>query len=163
MEQHAGDLSDRLRKCIDVEEACSRVYEVLGALFEDDAEASDLLRTLSLEEREHAYIISYGMMFHRMGRLPDDFVCELSKIGQSIVLAEKLHSKVYSGILRLEEAMRLALELEQSTVEVYFFETIQRKTDNEVLEKLRRMHSAEKTHVDMVKEFMKARGYPERV
>jgi hypothetical protein len=162
VEQRAGDLSDRLRKCIDVEETCSRVYEVLAALFEADTEARDFWRTLSLEEREHAYIISYGMMFHRMGRLPEDFVCELSKIGQSIAFAEKLHSRAHSGTLGLEEALRLAFELEQSTAEVYFFETFKRKTDNEVLEKLRRMHSAEKTHMEMLREFMKARGYAEQ-
>lgn len=158
-----GQLEDRLRLCISLEDTCSDLYGALRERFKADREACSLWETLSAQEKEHCAILLLVRVYERMKRLPQDPLGDAPPlVDDTLNQAEALKWRIERGGVPLEDALRMALALEKSTAESYFFEFMDRTADSEVLSPLWGMYEDEQTHVQKIQAFMQSRGIAEQ-
>lgn len=154
-----GELGQRLRACIAMEEACGRAYDALYVLFSDDPGASSLWSELAAQERTHASALTLGKVAERIGQLPEDFVpASFAMIFKTYNMANSLRQRALEGALGLREALDLALALESSTAESYFFEVMNRETASEAVRDIQGIYKAEVSHAEKIARFMLKRG-----
>ncbi|MEJ2193186.1 MAG: hypothetical protein P8Y39_12755 [Nitrospirota bacterium] len=157
MKEAADDIARRFRWCSHFEEITAEAYDLLAEQFSDDPEAWRFFSTLSLEEKDHANVMRFGRVYGRPEKMPFPSP-DWPGIYRTIQMSEELLKRARSGRLSLQEALSLALGLEESTAEAYYFDLMRSEEDLGILKRLREIFSAEETHAEMIREFMAQRG-----
>jgi rubrerythrin len=149
-------LTERLQACLAMENLCADLYVYLSKLF---TEAGDLFRRLAEDEERHADILTVSLGFHEIGELPDTVVPESPEdIRKSLHIAEEFKQCLKSGRVALAEALQVVLELERSMAESYLHEVMTADTESDVIAYLKQFYQDEKSHFDMVHEYLLSLG-----
>jgi rubrerythrin len=147
------DLASHLKECIDIEIKTADVYSQLAALF---PQARDLFRDLARSEEEHGNLLSMACDLEALCRLPERFqVVSSGSLSTAKSLLAALSSRLEgAGFSGLDEALALALELEDAQAEGYFMEFMEREEELELVRYLKRFYRDEKSHAERIREFM---------
>jgi rubrerythrin len=154
--------SERLRACLKVEICCSELYSELCILFPKNLfpEAKDLFLRLKKSEDEHANILRINLELHKISEMPVIPVPHtLPLILKTLGIAEEIQILIGKGKVNLETILKKTLEMEESSAESYLREVMIQQTDSAVVAYLRQFYTDEKSHADMIKEFMVNRGF----
>lgn len=150
-------VSERIRGCIAVEHAASDIFRLLAARFPAD---SELWEQLADEEQEHERIF---MLVDDYGPFDDDPSAEPALPKEDIILRtieylRDLYARLgFAGISR-EEAFDIALKMEEGMVEGYLNELKELKRLGSHLETLGTVLESERTHVDIITQYMQEQG-----
>jgi rubrerythrin len=147
-----AQLSERLKACLKVELLCEEIYYKLCELFPDSRE---LFQPIANTEKRHADILTICLGFNNLGDLPDIIVPgSLPLIKKSLDLTEHIKAQINNGIT-LKKALKMALDLENTTAENYFNEVMTKEADSEIIAYLQQFYKDEKSHSAMIKEYIK--------
>jgi rubrerythrin len=150
------EISESLRICTSIEGMTAEIYHALSKLF---PEAKDFWYDLALSEENHTNILLAAAGLNRAGILTECIVpSSLPRIRETLGLVRDSKKKVETGSLLLKDAIEIALEIENSTGEIYFQEVLTQQTDSKVVMELRKMLIDEELHNVKIKSFMKSRG-----
>jgi rubrerythrin len=155
------DLSERLQACMKMEMQCADVYHTLVSLFPESLfpEARKLFQTLAEWEERHADIIAISIEYNKINEVPDIIVPdELSLINETLGIAEDIKAKIDAERVTLKMALSMTLKMEESTAESYLQDVMTKSTDSEVISYLKKFYKDEKTHAEMIREFMLNKG-----
>lgn len=156
MEEHY--FFERIEGCIAVEMAFSEMYSAFAAMFPD---AGALWRELALEEENHAIILIIGRGFHRAHHLPEQIApLALPQIEKLLSDIRAVKKRIASGEMTLQQALELALALEDASAEGYLTDVLSKEDDSEIVSSLRKLLLDEKTHREKIAAFMKPRAIP---
>lgn len=145
-------LSERLKACLKVELLCEEIYYTLCKLFPDSKE---LFQLIADTEKRHADILTICLGFNKLGDLPDMIVPgSLQAIMKSLDIAKNMKTEISNGIT-LKMALRMSLELENTTAESYFNEIMTKEANSEIIAYLQQFYKDEKSHSSMIKEYIK--------
>lgn len=151
-----ADLSERLRLCIEVEETACEIYTILQDMFPQDR---GFFHDMALEEENHASVLTVATGFNRVGKLPDRIVPRsMSPIYKSHDVAIDIRQKITKNDMSIKEALELALQMEESMVESYFYEVMHSKTEDKVMSVLQEMATYSESHTEKIKNFMEEKG-----
>jgi rubrerythrin len=153
------ELSERLKACLKIEIHCVEIYQKLGRLL---PEAKDLFETLASSEERHADILTISVGFNDIHEIPNSIVPHsLEKISETVRFAEEINSSIDNNRLSLEQSLTRMLQMENSLAESYLHEVMTQATDSDVISYLQQFYEDEKSHADMIREFMLSKGFSE--
>ncbi len=149
-------LSERLEACLQIEILCEEIYYSLCDLY---PEAEKLFQEIAENEKRHADILTICTGFNKVGDLPNAIVpSSLPLIKKSLDIVEHIKAEINEKKLSLKKALMSALELEKLTAENYFNEIMKKESDSDVISYLQQFYSDEKSHAEMINNFMKGIG-----
>jgi hypothetical protein len=109
-----------------------------------------------MDEENHASILVIGSKYNEIGKLPDYIVPEsLPHMKSTQELIHDTEQKIKSEQISLKTALDLALALEKTMEESYLPEIMNKETDSEVVQRLKRLLSETQAHISKVKDYMK--------
>jgi hypothetical protein len=150
-------MSESLRICISIEAMTAEIYHSLSGLF---PQVRDFWYDLALSEENHTNILLVAAGLHRAGILTEYIVPpSLPRIHETFTLVSNSKKKVEADNFSLKDAFEMALEIENSTGEIYFQEVITRQTDSKVILELRKLLIDEQLHNVKIMSFMKTHGF----
>jgi hypothetical protein len=151
------EMSESLRICISIEAMTAELYHALSRLF---PQTRDFWYDLALSEENHTNILLAAAGLHRSG-IPTEHIVpsSLPRIRETLTLVESCKKRIEANGLSLGDAFTMALEIENSTGEIYFQEVITQQTDSAVIMGLRKLLSDEELHPVKIKNFMKSGGF----
>ncbi len=152
-----NDFSERLQAYYEMETECAEIYHSLVTLF---PEAGDLFKTLAEWEERHADIISISIGFSDIGGISDTIVPgELSMINKTLEMTHNIMISIETEKVTLEDILGMVLKMEESMGESYLYEVMTKRTNSEAISYLQQFYKDEKTHAEMIKEFMVNEGF----
>lgn len=154
-------VAERIRGCMAVERAASDIYDIFAARFPEDAEFWELLAG---EELEHELIFRHAEQYGPFEDDPGDGP-ELpyeNLIAKTIEylggIFERLHGVgVVGPALTRQEAFDTALKIESLMAETYLNE-LKELDRTERVKGLGRVLDSERTHIEMLTQYMQERG-----
>lgn len=150
-------LAERLNICREMEETAAQIYHTLRKMFPEDR---SFWHDMALEEENHASVLTLGKRFHSIGKSPGSIVPESERdVRFSLDLAKAIKKKINGGISQ-QEALELALNLEEAMAEKYFNEAMNAKADSKIMSVLKKMAIYSEAHMGRLKEFMGKKGIP---
>ncbi len=150
----------RIDGCIAIEMACADIYRRLSERF---PEAWALWSELSGEEKNHAVTL---IMAH--GGSPEDDLPDLAEhpsmpfIKEALELVRTIKKRLAEGDMTLEEALGLAVELEESAVEGFFWDVFTGENDLQAVARLKNLIEKEQSQGRKITLFMEERGIPHK-
>ncbi len=149
-------LSEKVKVCIAIEAMTAELYHMLSSRF---PEAKGFWRELALSEENHANILVVGAGYLRTRELPEYIVPDSQEqIDETFRLVREAKNIVQNDHQSLNDALKLALQIENSTAERYFQEVMLGQTNSPVIAKLQKIRKDELTHIEKIKDFMKTAG-----
>lgn len=149
-------LSEKVKVCIAIESTTAEIYHLLATKL---PEARVLWRDLAASEENHATILITGAGYLKTGKLPEYVVPHSQElIDETFRLVRDAKSEVNGAHLSLQDALALALKIENSTAESYLQEVMLSDTDSPVIARLQKIRTDELTHIEKIKNFMKTKG-----
>ena len=143
-----------------IEKTMAELYAWCGGLFRGDPEAVDLFSHLRLEELSHQNILDYE---RRIALANPRRFREITV--DSVVLEEKLQTvrrfMDAPSNPPLPEAVRAALEFEQSAAELYY-KSMAAHASGELGRFIEHLHAGSTTHYERLSQFALGRGLPLR-
>jgi rubrerythrin len=153
--------SERLRACLKVEMRCSELYSDLCMLFPKNLfpETKNLFLRLKKSEDEHANILRINLELHKtsdMPMIPVPYTLPLLK--KTLNIVDDIQFLLGKGKVNLKTILNKTLEMEESSAESYLREIMVQQTDKAVVAYLRQFYTDEKSHVEIIKEFIHKRN-----
>ena len=150
-------VSERLKGCITVERAASDIFKLLAARFPAD---SELWEQLAEEEKEHERIFR---LVDDYGPFDDDPSEEPALPKEDIIIRtmeylSDLYSRLGFMSISREEAFDIALKMEEGMVEGYLNELKELKRLGRHLDILGTVLESERTHLDIITQYMQEQG-----
>ena len=150
-------VSERLKGCIAVERAASDIFKLLAARFPADRE---LWEQLAEEEKEHERIFR---LVDDYGPFDDDPSEEPALPREDIIIRtmeylSDLYSRLGFMSISREEAFDIALKMEEGMVEGYLNELKELKRLGRHLDILGTVLESERTHMDIITQYMQEQG-----
>jgi rubrerythrin len=158
----ADELSRRIEGCIAAETGCAEVYRMFGSML---PEARDFWDELAREEENHAAILAVGRGFQKAGKLTEEVVpvaFPMANIQGTIDLAREIKAKARDREISMEEALGMALSLEETLCESYFEEVRTNKGDSRFAAALQRLLIHTRSHMEKIREVISKSGFKER-
>ncbi len=150
----------RIDGCIAIEMACADIYRSLSERF---PEAGTLWKELSGEEKNHAVSLIMAQGGNPEGELPDlEEHPSMPFIKEALERARTIKKRLAERDMTLEEALRLALELEESAVEGFFWDVFTGENDLQAVARLKRLIEKERSQGRKITLFMEERGIPHK-
>lgn len=132
------------------------LYEWLSTVFADDPEAAGFFFRVSVDETAHANLIGYQRrLVTQNSRLFKDVSVDLEGLGEVLAKVDSLMSGTPPS---LEEALKVALEIEGSAAEMHAFTTIE-KASSTLSRLLQNLGSFDNRHRKDFEEFAAHRGF----
>ena len=150
-------VSERIRGCIAVERAASDIFKLLASRFPAD---SELWEQLAEEEREHERIF---LLVEDYGPFDDDPSDEPALPKEDIIIRTMEYLSDLYGRLRFmsisrEDSFDIALKMEEGMVEGYLNELKELKRLGRHLDILGTVLESERTHLDIITQYMQEQG-----
>jgi len=151
------ELIHLIKGCIAVEQAVASIYRTFMDLFPGEKEFwQDLYR----DELEHSYWLSDGPNFESIDLLPStDLLPSMELIEGTLAFARGKDIHIRTNPVTLEEALRIALRLEQSIVETFTNELSANILADSYESLSKRIIAAEKLHINKIEDMMISRGF----
>jgi hypothetical protein len=150
-------LSEKVKVCIAIEAMTAELYHLLSARF---PEAKVFWRELALSEENHANILVVGAGYLRTRELPEYIVPDSQElIDGTFRLVRETRDIIQNDQLSLNNALAMALQIENSTAEKYFQEVMFGAANSPVIAKLQKIRKDELTHIEKIKDFMNKAGF----
>ena len=144
----------RTEACIAVEIACADIYRGLSERFPEEG----LWQELSSDERNHAVLLQMARG-GREGELIDFLDREtMPFINEALGCARTFKKRLEADDLTLEDALRMSLELEKSTVEGYFWDALTGETELQAISRFKQLIEKEQSHGKKILNSMTAKG-----
>jgi hypothetical protein len=142
---------------IELELNVAELYMIFHAAFPEDA---DFWWKLLLEEKNHAALIrSIKEIFLPAGKFPDEiFSTSLEKLKKSNTELRGLIKKCRHITPSREDAFNVALEIEQSAIEIHFQKFIDKKGKSKIEEIFEHLNRDDKDHAKRIHSYMDAHG-----
>jgi hypothetical protein len=155
------DIIRVLRAWEEVEGKMAALYRQYGQWFLDDAEAGDLFNRISMQETAHRNVISFEikMVSQNRGSFGEVDV-ELEPIVQFAATVSRAQTPLTPP--SLEEAVRLALKLEQQAAAEHFCTLLTRQGNpgmEAMIKSMHNMRAANHAHLAELQSFAAARGF----
>jgi rubrerythrin len=154
------ELSDRLNGCIAIEKAVASIYDTFMKLFPNE---KDFWESLVKDEFEHSSFLKDAESLKVIDYLPSEAQPPLIPfIVKTLEYAQITHKRIMCNPVSLEEALNIALTLEQSMVETYTNELIaDSHADNNksYFRDVEKMIIGERGHISKIKNLMIKKGF----
>lgn len=110
-------LTEILSRCSEIEARVARIYRLLAKRFQDDHGSARLWRELALEEETHADILRRELRsFEELGESGDFLPEYAARLDHAAAILADIESRA-DGLSTLDEAMTLAVAMEQAELE----------------------------------------------
>jgi hypothetical protein len=154
------EIRDTINKCVALEQAIASIYSTFMKKFPEDR---DFWEDLCSDEMKHASLLNDADTSGSLSGYPvKSMISSIPFVEKTIEFAKGIKKQITSGAVTPEYAFETALRLENTVVEIFTNRIItDLKTDNnEALSvHFRKMLTAEKDHVDKIRDMMKRKGY----
>lgn len=148
-------MHERIAGCIQIENAAADIYSSFMRMFPAERDFWD---GLFQDEIRHSTILSDAEVFGVFGEVDGELSPPaIPYISRTLAFAEKVRERIRSGPILLEEALRMALTLEESMAEGFIYDVMERM-GAETPDGFTLILSEEKAHVDKLRDFMEKRG-----
>lgn len=149
------ELNSRIRGCMEVENAAASIYGAFMKVFPGDKQ---FWSSLMKDEIDHStFLAGYG----ELGAFPDDLVLSVPSmlfIEKTLEYTESVKRKIQTQTVTLEEALEMALKLEESMVELFVNALISGKNDSLKMN-IEEILMDERSHVNRIKRKMMNKGF----
>lgn len=150
------DFTDRIMGCIVIEKAAADFYKTLIGIFPEER---SLWEGLIDDEIRHSILLAESNAFAEIGDIEGQILPPgMPYITKTLEFTEGLKEKIRFGTITLEEALRIALMLEESMVESFVNDIIPEDPTSSFVS-LEQILIDEKTHVHRLKDFMIKKGF----
>jgi hypothetical protein len=153
------ELKDKINGCIAMEHAVASIYSAFVNMFPKEKEFwGELLN----DETEHAsFLIDTANLEDSVIPHTDIPPPSLPLIVKTLEFANNIKAQLKFGPLSLEEALKEALQLEESMVETYANELISDLLMDNVLQtaEFHKMLDSERKHVSRIRDMIMKKGY----
>ncbi len=143
-----------LLSCVDLEVAVSLIYREFMRLFPAER---DFWEQLAREEEDHARLYLAGDLLRVTGELSGVKFPPAAFISRTLAFTEQIRDQLLNRSMSLQEALEIALKLEQTVAESIIFELPD--TMNPVIANLRRIINETEAHVDRIERFRLEKGF----
>lgn len=149
------ELSMIINESIQLELNVAELYTIFHGAFPEDA---DFWWKLLLEEKNHAALIrSIKEIFLPAGKFPEEmFSTSLEKLRKSNTGLLGLINKFRHVAPSREDAFSIALEVEQSAVEIHFQKFIDKKGKSNIEKIFEHLNRDDRDHVERLRSYMDA-------
>lgn len=151
------DLSLIIDESIQLELNVSELYRIFHAAFPEDA---DFWWKLCLEEENHAALIrSIKETFLPVGKFPEAIFCNsLENLKKHNTKLRSLIRKFRDNAPSREDALNIALEVEQSAGELHYQEFIEKKEKSRIEQIFEELNRDDKDHAKRIRSYMDDNG-----
>ena len=151
------ELPKIIHNCFVMEQTVSSIYSYFIQLFPDEK----LFWTdLYLDEIDHATWLTKASYTGMIDLLPStDLIPALELVDSSVRFAEKRKKEILSRPLPFEDALNIALKLEETMVETFTNELIANVLSVDYESLSDRIIISEKAHISKIEDMMMKRGY----
>ena len=144
---------DFINGCIKVENSVESIYSKLMELFPDKKE---FWGNLLDDEREHIAFLNDVKSLELITEMEKlDFPPSMDVIKKTIKLADKVREKLCDNLNTMKDALKMALKLEESMVEIYTNQLIAKLLSCEDETPIAKVVADEKTHIKKIRKMMK--------
>lgn len=151
------DLTSLINGCIQMEQTVASIYSTFTQLFpEEEIFWEDLFR----DEMDHASWLTDVNYIESIDLLPsNEILPSMKQIENSLSFAENKRMHIKSNPVTLEEALKIALKLEETTVETFANELKANLFASDYRSLSEKLLIAEKLHIDKIKDMMIKKGF----
>jgi rubrerythrin len=151
------ELPKIIHNCFVMEQTVSSIYSYFIQLFPDEK----LFWTdLYLDELDHATWLSKANYTGMIDLLPStDLIPALELVDSSVRFAEERKKQIMSRPVPFEDALNIALKLEETMVETFTNELIANVLSVDYESLSDRIIMSEKAHISKIEDMMMKRGY----
>lgn len=151
------DLTSLINGCIQMEQTVASIYSTFTQLFpEEEIFWEDLFR----DEMDHASWLTDADYIESIDLLPsNEILPSMKQIENSLSFAENKRMHIKSNPVTLEEALKIALKLEETTVETFANELKANLFASDYRSLSEKLLIAEKLHIDKIKDMMIKKGF----
>jgi rubrerythrin len=143
--------------CNEIEKAVASIYSKFMQLFPDE---KDFWEDLFKDEIGHSFFLidalNYGIF---NGQDTVDFPLSMSHVTKTMKFAENINKHIEFNPVSLEDALKTALKLEETMVEIFANDLIAMLStpDNESF--LQNILMEERSHIDKIRDMMIKKGF----
>jgi hypothetical protein len=151
------DMNHFINGCIAVEETVASLYRIFMDILPDE---KSFWQDLYRDELEHSFWLKSGSRSEVIELLPSKkLLPSMEHITKTLVFVEGKIVQVKTGPVTFETALRTALEIEESMVEIFTNEITANllATDHKSLNE--KLIAAEKIHVTKIEDMMISKGF----
>jgi hypothetical protein len=151
------DLQHFINGCIAVEETTASIYKIFMDIFPEER---DFWQDIYRDELEHSFWLTSGSRSEVIELLPANKpLPSMEHITSTLHFIEGKIAYVKKNPISLETALRTALKIEETMVEVFTNEITANllATDDETLNN--KLIAAEKIHINKIEDMMISRGF----
>jgi rubrerythrin len=141
----AGELPDLVGRCVELERSAKRIYEALADRFDDQPEVRRFFRSLAMQEKNHAEMLTLCLRSTSHGRWVEQ---QLSSMRGSV---ERLQNEMLAAeasvpdISTARDALRLVITIESSEIN-RLFKRVVAACPSQFVRTIRRFWDAEQQH-----------------
>jgi len=151
------ELHEIIKGCVAMEQAVANIYTVFARRFPGE---KNFWEDLSQDEDEHASWLRNVNFFEMIDLLPsEDMLPTRELIQTSLKFAESKNRYLRSNPVELEDALQLALRLEETMVEVFANHLIANVLSTSYESLSQKLIMAEKVHIGKIEDLMIAKGF----
>ena len=144
-----------LKKCSALEADIADIYRKFSGLY---PEMRDLWDDIAAEEDGHAATLMFASKFAEKGQLPNIVPHKLiTYLEGTVDMVEAVKGMIGEDALTLDDALGMALNLEQTVHENYLFEIMRIEFDSDVLDRLKLIATETESHASRIKQMMEIR------
>jgi len=142
-----------LEMALRVENLAENIYQDLSELF---TEAKSLFKRLSVEEKQHADILTINIQFlNDIDMVPPAFAEAMVPLIEKTLNTESiLLKKIMQKDITLEEALNLCLKMEEEGVEAYFQNIMRGESTSDTFNYLKQLYQDSMHHAQLIKDFI---------
>lgn len=154
------ELKDRLNGCIAVEYAVAAVYNSFMKIFPDER---NFWEGLHNDEVAHSAFLINALNLYDSAHLPPEMhPPALPYVVKTLEFANNINYKIRLNPISLKEALKMALELEETMVETFVNDLMgSLLNDNKILSgsDIEKVIAAEKEHASRIRNMMFRKGF----
>jgi rubrerythrin len=151
------ELDSLIKGCRAVENATASIYRTFMDFFPEE---KILWQDLYRDELEHSFWLTDNTVFESIDLLPSrDLLPSKELIASTLDFAQRKIDYIRTNPVTLEEALRIALEIERSMVEMFTNELAANLFSSDYKSLNQKIISAEKLHINKIEDMMISKGY----
>jgi rubrerythrin len=151
------DLKNVIDGCIQMEQTVASIYSMFMQLFPEEKMLwEDLLR----DETDHALWLTDANYIESIDLLPsNDILPSMKQIEHSLKFADNKRTQIKINPVTMEEALNIALKLEETMVEAFANELKANLFSSDYSSLCEKLLIAEKLHIDKIEDMMMKKGF----
>jgi rubrerythrin len=141
----------------ELEKKIADLYKWFSEIFADDAEAAAFFYRVSIDETVHANLVAYQRRVAiQNSKLCEEIAFDLEDLNATI---EKVVSTLLGPPPSLEEAVKIAIDIEKNATEAHYRTAIQQAFPD-ICQLLNNLSTFDSRHCEVFEDFASDRGFP---